>query len=112
MRRPAAGAAPATAALLVLGLAAGGAARIEARPASTPLPDLLLVTLDTTRADAVSPEAGGVTPNLERLAARGVRFSNAYSTVPTTFPAHASMMTGLYPAGHGVHENGRHLRAG
>jgi choline-sulfatase len=79
---------------------------------SAGLPSLLLVTLDTTRADAVAPEAAAAaTPNLAALAARGIRFTHAYSTVPTTFPAHASMMSGLYPAGHGVHENGRRIHA-
>jgi len=85
---------------------------VAADPAAAPsaLPSLLLVTLDTTRADALSPEAlSGTTPNFAALAARGIRFTNAYTTVPTTFPAHASIMSGLYPAGHGVHENGRSL---
>ena len=48
-------------------------------------------------------------PSFNALAARGRRFRQAYATVPETLPSHASMMTGLYPAGHGVHENGRHL---
>ena len=43
------------------------------------------------------------------MAARGRRFTQAYATAPETLPAHASMFTGLYPGGHGVHENGRHL---
>jgi choline-sulfatase len=76
-------------------------------------PSILLVTLDTTRADRLgveSEEAG--TPNLEALAARGTYFSQAYSTVPMTLPAHASMFTGRYPAEHGVHENGRYLEPG
>lgn len=73
-------------------------------------PSLLLVTLDTTRADAVAPEAeGGRTPALARLAERAVRFTQAYATAPTTLPSHASILTGLYPAGHGLHENGRRL---
>ncbi len=74
-------------------------------------PTILLVTLDTTRADAMGPEAKGVlTPAFSALAARGQRFRQAYATVPETLPSHASMMTGLYPAGHGVHENARSLR--
>jgi choline-sulfatase len=74
-------------------------------------PSILLVTLDTTRADAIGPEAKGVlTPGFDALAARGLRFGQAYTTVPETLPAHTSMMTGLYPAGHGVHENARSLR--
>src|SRR6186713_2066656 len=84
-------------------------------PAAQPTgrrPSILLVTLDTTRADAVGPEAIGVqTPAFNALAARGRRFRQAYATVPETLPSHSSMMTGLYPAGHGVHENARFLRA-
>jgi len=73
-------------------------------------PSILLVTLDTTRADAIGPEARGVeTPAFDALARRGLRFRQAYATVPETLPSHSSMMTGLYPAGHGVHENGRFL---
>lgn len=73
-------------------------------------PSILLVTLDTTRADAIGPEASGIeTPAFDALAARGRLFRQAYATVPETLPSHASMMTGLYPAGHGVHENARYL---
>ena len=73
-------------------------------------PSILLITLDTTRADAMGFESGGdATPNLDALAARGVRFSQAYTTAPMTLPAHASMLTGLYPAEHGIHENARTL---
>jgi len=76
-------------------------------------PSILLVTLDTTRVDAIGPGATGVeTPAYNRLAARGRVFSQAYATVPETLPAHSSMMTGLYPGGHGVHENARVLSAG
>ena len=75
-------------------------------------PSILLVTLDTTRADVVGPDARGVeTPAFNALVARGRRFVQAYATVPETLPSHLSMMTGLYPAGHGIHENARHLPA-
>jgi arylsulfatase A-like enzyme/tetratricopeptide (TPR) repeat protein len=85
-------------------------ARAGAKAAPPARPPLLLVTLDTTRADALAPEAdAAATPAFAALAARGLRFSQAYSTAPTTTPAHASMLTGLYPTGHGVHENGRRL---
>jgi tetratricopeptide (TPR) repeat protein len=93
-----------------------GACRESPKPASraagasTALPSILLVTLDTTRADAIGPEAAGIeTPAFNALAARGRRFRQAYATVPETLPSHASMMTGLYPAGHAVHENARYL---
>lgn len=88
-----------------------GCSREPARPA--PAPErraLLLVTLDTTRADALAPEGdAAATPSFAALAARGVRFAQAYATAPTTLPSHASMLSGLYPAGHGLHENGRRL---
>jgi choline-sulfatase len=75
-----------------------------------PRPSILLVTLDTTRADAIGPDAKAVeTPAFDSLATRGRRFTQAYATVPETLPSHTSMMTGLYAAGHGVHENGRRL---
>jgi arylsulfatase A-like enzyme len=73
-------------------------------------PSILLVTLDTTRADSIGPEAVGIeTPAFNSLAAQGQRFRWAYCAVPQTLPSHTSMMTGLYPAGHGLHENGRYL---
>src|SRR5262245_65516695 len=81
-------------------------------PAKAPRPSILLVTLDTTRADAIGPGAAGVeTPVFDDLAGRGRRFRRAYASVPETLPSHASMLTGLYPAGHGVRENGRSLSA-
>jgi choline-sulfatase len=74
-------------------------------PPPTQRPSILLVTLDTTRADAIGP----ATPSFNALATRGMRFRYAYATTPQTLPSHSSMLTGLYPGGHGVHENGRHL---
>jgi choline-sulfatase len=81
-----------------------------APPTPAPRPSILLVTLDTTRADAIGPGADGITtPGFDAVAARGRRFLHAYATVPETLPSHSSMMTGLYPAGHGIHENARTL---
>jgi arylsulfatase A-like enzyme/Tfp pilus assembly protein PilF len=99
---------------LGLGLAAGCSpdASETAGPPPAP-PSILLVTLDTTRADSVGFEsAAAETPNLDRLAARGVRFAHAYATAPETLPSHASMLTGLYPPEHGVHVNADALAAG
>ncbi len=73
-------------------------------------PSILLVTLDTTRADYLGYDSGNAyTPHLDALAARAIRFSRAQSTAPMTLPAHTSMMTGKYPAAHGIHENARYL---
>ena len=68
-----------------------------------PPPSLLLVSIDTLRADAVSPET---TPRLVELAARGTRFEHATTVTPLTLPAHASLLTGLRPARHGLTING------
>ena len=70
--------------------------------------NVLLITLDTTRADHLGcyGAAGVKTPNLDALAASGVRFSNAYAPVPLTLPSHASIMTGQNPVATGVHNNG------
>lgn len=73
-------------------------------------PAILLITLDTTRADRLGIESEMVqTPFLSALAKRGAYFSQAYASTPTTLPAHASMFTGLYPADHGIRENGRRV---
>ncbi len=78
-------------------------------------PNLVLVSLDTTRADALScyearlpglevpPEA---TPNLCALAEEGVRFERFWTHAPTTLSAHTTMLTGLDPHQHGVPRNG------
>ena len=69
--------------------------------------NVLLVTIDTLRADRVGAYAGGrLTPTLDTLAARGVRFTQAHAHAPLTLPAHTSIMTGLVPPTHGVHNNG------
>ncbi len=68
---------------------------------------MLLVTLDTTRADALGAWGGAArTPVLDGLAARGVRFAEALTPVPLTLPAHASLLTGLDPNQHGLRDNG------
>ncbi len=74
--------------------------------------DVLLVTLDTTRADRIGVFArprgmrAPETPVLDALAARGARFDNAVSVTPLTLPAHCTLHTGLVPAAHGVRDNG------
>ena len=70
--------------------------------------NVLLVTIDTLRRDRVGVYGGpaGLTPTLDRLGASGVRYSRAFSHVPMTLPAHASILTGRTPVAHGVHDNG------
>lgn len=68
---------------------------------------VLLITLDTTRADALGCYGAqpAVTPALDEIARRGVRYDQARTVAPITAPAHASMLTGLYPPRHGVRDN-------
>ncbi|MBI3491329.1 MAG: sulfatase [Acidobacteria bacterium] len=70
--------------------------------------NVLLITIDTLRADHLGSYgyAGARTPALDALAARGVRFSQATTVAPLTLPAHSSLMTGTFPAYHGVRDNG------
>jgi arylsulfatase A-like enzyme/Flp pilus assembly protein TadD len=70
--------------------------------------NLLVITLDTTRADRIGAYgySAARTPNLDRLAADGVMFENCYSPVPLTLPSHCSIFTGRYPVGHRVRDNG------
>ena len=89
-------------ALIALPTLFGCGARVE------PPRNLLLVTLDTFRADRAGAygHAGGLTPNLDRLAREGVRFDAAWSSAPLTLPSHATLLTGLLPVAHGLRQNG------
>ena len=70
--------------------------------------NLLLVTLDTTRADRMGAYGNTEieTPAFDRLAREGVLFEQAVSVAPLTLPAHSSMFTGKFPPEHGIRDNG------
>jgi arylsulfatase A-like enzyme/cytochrome c-type biogenesis protein CcmH/NrfG len=78
-----------------------------ARGRREPRPNVLLVTIDTLRADHVGAYGykGASTPVLDALARRGVRFARAQAAVPLTGPSHSTILTGLYPPVHGVRDN-------
>lgn len=68
---------------------------------------VILVSIDTLRADRL-PAWGYqhvATPHLDALRDESIRFANAWSHIPLTLPSHASVMTGLLPAAHGVRDN-------
>jgi arylsulfatase A-like enzyme len=77
-------------------------------PTPSHAPNVLLVVLDTVRADRLSLYGYGrdTTPNLARLAHRGITFDQARSTAPWTLPSHASMMTGRWPHQHSARLHG------
>jgi len=71
---------------------------------SAPRPNVLLVTLDTTRADYLGAygRAGDPTPHLDALAAEGTRFDLAVSTSSLTPVSHAAILTGRFNHEHGL----------
>ena len=72
-------------------------------------PNVLIVSIDTLRADRLASYgyAHAQTPVLDRLAASGLRFTQATTVAPLTLPAHASLFTGTFPTFHGVRDNGQ-----
>ncbi|HMJ81658.1 MAG TPA: sulfatase-like hydrolase/transferase [Vicinamibacterales bacterium] len=79
-----------------------------------PQQNVLLVTIDTLRGDALGADGGPArTPNIDAIAAAGVRFSFAHAQAVVTLPSHASILTGTYPFQHGYRENsGYRLKPG
>jgi arylsulfatase A-like enzyme/cytochrome c-type biogenesis protein CcmH/NrfG len=86
-----------------------GCARVA--PKATTARNLVIITIDTLRADHVGPYgyARARTPTLDALARRGVVFDRAYSAAPITLTSHATLLTGRYPPGHGARDNGLHV---
>lgn len=95
-----------TALLAALALVAGGCSEKLSRSPSEF--SVVVVTLDTTRADRVGAFGGRVvpTPRLDAMARDGVAFQAAFAQVPLTLPSHSTMFTGKHPASHGVRHNG------
>ncbi|MBS1852087.1 MAG: sulfatase-like hydrolase/transferase [Acidobacteria bacterium] len=79
-----------------------------AAPPAAPPPNIILITLDTTRADHMGFLGAklGITPNLDTLASQGIIFSRAYSHVPLTTASHATILTGTYPQFNHVNDFG------
>ena len=102
--------------LLWLPIAAGAAGpqakssrpHAAAAPATISRPNVILITLDTTRADRMGflGSTRGLTPNLDAVAREGIVFSHAYSHVPLTTASHASLLTGTYPQFNHVNDFG------
>ena len=86
----------------------------EAGASPSPIRTVVLITIDTLRADRVGAFgwAAARTPAMDALAARGARFTRAFATAPITLPSHASLLTGLYPPGHGSRHNGMKMGGG
>jgi len=86
------------------------AARLDAAPRPrTNAPNVILITIDTLRADHLSCYGYHLltTPRLDQFAHEGTRFSRAYTMIPMTGPAHVSLLTGHFPQEHGAKVNGQ-----
>ena len=92
----------------------GESGRAKSGGTSDARPDLLLVTIDTVRADRVGCYGydAAITPRIDALAAEGVLFENVATPAPLTVPAHASMLTGAYPFQLGVRTNDARYEGG
>lgn len=71
------------------------------------LPPIVLISVDTLRSDRLPLYGyeGVETPHLEALRRDSILYRRAYSPMPLTLPAHATALTGLLPATHGVRDN-------
>jgi arylsulfatase A-like enzyme/Tfp pilus assembly protein PilF len=93
--------------LLVIALIAVGVSTLFVFLGRGPRVNLVLISVDTLRPDHLGcyGHAEIETPNMDRLATEGVRFTDAVSSVPLTLPSHATILTGLYPPSHGIRDN-------
>src|SRR6202163_1796787 len=95
---------------LILALSPAGAQRPNLPPRRSPSqhPNVILITLDTTRADRMGflGSKRGLTPNLDAMAREGIVFTRAYSHVPLTTASHATILTGTYPQFNHVNDFG------
>jgi len=100
-------AAPALSLLAAL-LSLGGGTSLPSPPQAPPARSLVLISLDTTRADHLHCYGYplNTSPTLDRLAAAGLLFENAFTQAVNTGPSHATIFTGLMPMAHQVRFNG------
>lgn len=93
--------------VMFLILAAVSAYFTISRSLSKEIRHIVLISIDTCRADYFScygyPK--NTTPNIDAFAGSATRFENTISPIPITLPAHSSMLTGMIPPAHGVHNN-------
>jgi choline-sulfatase len=100
---------------LIVTAAIAACGREPAAPARSPAAEtprhVILITIDTLRADHVGAYgyAAARTPAIDALARGGTRYDHAYATAPITLTSHASLMTGRLPPGHGARHNGMRL---
>ncbi len=90
--------------LLVIGLIFAACARHGAVDTKGPI---IIISIDTLRSDHLPAYGYGKveTPNLDAFRKDSILFQRAYSECPLTLVSHASLLTGLLPADHGIRDN-------
>lgn len=85
-----------------------GCEKIKEKEVLSERPNILLVSVDTLRADHLMCYGYGfeTSPFIDRLSKRGTLFKNAVTVVPSTLPSHTSLLTSLIPRKHGIVRNG------
>jgi len=75
-------------------------------------PNVLFIAVDDLNdwANCLGGRPGVFTPNIDRLAERGVVFTNAHCSAPACNPSRASIMTGVRPSSSGIYHNGQDWR--
>lgn len=99
---------------LVLGVALAWFFLRSPAPDAAAVRNVVLISVDTLRADHLGcyGDARATTPQIDGLAAAGVRFERAQAPVPLTLPSHATILTGLRPPAHGARGNTMRLEPG
>jgi len=92
-------------ALLFMGLTVSGLA--EGAEAASDRPDVLFIAVDDLNdwVNCLGGRKGVSTPHLDRLASRGVLFTNAHCAAPACNPSRVAVMTGVRPSTSGVYHN-------
>lgn len=95
---------------LSLASTAAASRSVEADP-SVP-PNVLFIVVDDLNdwVGALGTYPGVRTPNIDRLAAKGVLFTNAYATAPACNPSRCSVLTSIAPSTSSIYGQGDHLR--
>ena len=81
---------------------------VQAFAAETPTaPNMIVILVDDLRWDDLgcAGHPFSKTPHMDRIAAEGARFTNAFATTPLCSPSRACLLTGLYAHAHGITDN-------
>jgi arylsulfatase A-like enzyme/Tfp pilus assembly protein PilF len=80
---------------------------------ATDVRNVVIISIDTCRADHLScyGYSRRTSPNIDALGAEGIMFNHAVTSIPTTLPSHASMLTGTVPLYHKVRDNNNYRLA-